>query len=185
MMNHVKSTRPIVMIEPEFPHGGYTSADVSRLFLDQPVSFEIVAHSGKAIEAADAQEPLTTVADAELRICPFCKLTWTQPILARNTWFVYCVNCGCEGPSAESREEAIDLWNQRSADEQIADLTNRLSDLVGAIALVRSESTEQIDHINNLIINAKTDMQHVGLVSKRNAIERILLSLNTKLEAIE
>ena len=49
----------------------------------------------------------------ELKPCPFCgkeKIT----IEERWQYFGYCVNCGCEGPNAPTKRQAISAWNKRS-----------------------------------------------------------------------
>jgi Lar family restriction alleviation protein len=46
--------------------------------------------------------------------CPFCKnsnkLTTDNQVAGKA--FVWCLNCGAMGPNAESKQEAIKLWNQ-------------------------------------------------------------------------
>ena len=53
---------------------------------------------------------------AELKPCPFCqernKLCVEQA--GKEIIYVFCGNCGAEGPVCGSREDAIDAWNKRS-----------------------------------------------------------------------
>ena len=47
----------------------------------------------------------------ELKPCPFCGATFlgVQP----GGWWVWCENCGAEGPAKHTREESIAAWNRR------------------------------------------------------------------------
>ena len=50
--------------------------------------------------------------------CPFCASneidTWDKIAgSGRTKFFAYCLKCGCEGPTADSLEQAVNLWNRR------------------------------------------------------------------------
>lgn len=48
--------------------------------------------------------------------CPFCGSEKT--VVSRDRWtdeyMVFCNICGVHGPSADTKEEAVFLWNERS-----------------------------------------------------------------------
>jgi len=61
----------------------------------------------------------------KLKPCPFCGTTWTGLDTdlggVHYRGFVFCDNCGAQGPLADTRtkEEAWDLWNNRFTPEKI------------------------------------------------------------------
>ena len=49
----------------------------------------------------------------ELRPCPFCGRQTAKPKSSgRWGWFVGC-SCHAVGPNADTKEQAIELWNRR------------------------------------------------------------------------
>lgn len=57
----------------------------------------------------------------KFRNCPFCKNndinTWDKIAGSGKTvYFAYCSKCGCEGPTANTEEHAVELWNRRDND---------------------------------------------------------------------
>jgi hypothetical protein len=48
----------------------------------------------------------------ELKPCPFCK--WPGNLIEQEgiAW-VQCIDCGCDGPTMETGEEAVEMWNRR------------------------------------------------------------------------
>lgn len=55
----------------------------------------------------------------QIKSCPFCthstpKHESVPPVIAggRTVSYIYCPRCGARGPIDESKEEAIDTWNQ-------------------------------------------------------------------------
>lgn len=51
---------------------------------------------------------------AELKPCPFCCGKKLGVVAAPKIAWVYCHSCLVEGPTALTREGAIDAWNKRS-----------------------------------------------------------------------
>jgi Lar family restriction alleviation protein len=59
---------------------------------------------------------------SELKDCPFCngyspelaESAVTSVITGRPKMGVFCNDCFCEGPTADSEEEAIEAWNRRA-----------------------------------------------------------------------
>ena len=54
----------------------------------------------------------------ELKPCPFCGTTFlgVQP----SGWWVWCENCGAEGPANKhARDEAITAWNRRANEGEV------------------------------------------------------------------
>ena len=52
---------------------------------------------------------------ADLLPCPFCQGGQFSIYTQRRLYAVQCHNCGAVGPTAYSRQEAMALWNERSA----------------------------------------------------------------------
>lgn len=55
--------------------------------------------------------------------CPFCgeSLLTVNPgrLILRRIWhYVFCPTCSAQGPSARTAVEAIELWNNRVAEEK-------------------------------------------------------------------
>ena len=48
-----------------------------------------------------------------LEPCPFCE---ERESLSLDKERVTCSTCGCQGPTAETKEEAIERWNGRGED---------------------------------------------------------------------
>jgi len=56
----------------------------------------------------------------ELKPCPFCGGLWTIYIEDREGNHVRCEDCSVDGPSADTREKSIVLWNTRpSTDAEV------------------------------------------------------------------
>lgn len=52
-----------------------------------------------------------------LRPCPFCgskRILVTKP----TTWQSWCIDCKAIGPYKVDKQDAIEAWNRRSADER-------------------------------------------------------------------
>ena len=51
----------------------------------------------------------------QLKPCPFCGGTdaYAYCIYAPDYW-VYCPDCGADGPERSSTEQAIEAWNRRA-----------------------------------------------------------------------
>ena len=47
--------------------------------------------------------------------CPFCGSQRTPPDLDGETgsWFIVCPDCGANGPSLTSKDDAVTAWNTR------------------------------------------------------------------------
>lgn len=69
-------------------------------------------------ELGGMAQPVDTTSDGlAIRSCPFCggigKISYTGITRARKLWIVTCPDCLTEGPSGESGEQAVKLWNRR------------------------------------------------------------------------
>lgn len=54
--------------------------------------------------------------DEQLDACPFCgSIDLNFSSNGHENFFVSCEQCGAEGPAAESKQRAADLWNTRAA----------------------------------------------------------------------
>lgn len=57
-----------------------------------------------------------TIADSDLRPCPFCDCTkvlnWLSHDASPNVWCVFCEACEAEGPHAKTSDESLRLWNR-------------------------------------------------------------------------
>lgn len=59
---------------------------------------------------------------SELKPCPFCngyspelaESAVPSAITGHQKMAVFCNDCFCEGPTADSEEDAIDKWNRRA-----------------------------------------------------------------------
>ena len=55
----------------------------------------------------------------EIKPCPFCGDenidTWD---IRQEKYFCYCENCGCQGPTGKTEQEAIEAWNRRAGEEK-------------------------------------------------------------------
>lgn len=47
--------------------------------------------------------------------CPFCGSRTTPPDLDGEapSWVIVCPDCGCTGPTAPTKDDAVTLWNTR------------------------------------------------------------------------
>lgn len=52
---------------------------------------------------------------AQLNPCPFCGSNEISPHTGNRFW-VACLTCWAEGPSADTQAEAAERWNQRYAE---------------------------------------------------------------------
>jgi len=62
-------------------------------------------------------------ATSEIKPCPYCGAhedSWTDVGQSSYTdkWQTVCLRCGARGPWADSRDEAIELWNRRVGDQK-------------------------------------------------------------------
>ena len=53
---------------------------------------------------------------AELKPCPFCGRELLSIEGWKDLFWIECINCQTEGPSGETKEEAIEVWNWRAED---------------------------------------------------------------------
>ena len=53
----------------------------------------------------------------ELKDCPFCGHNEVMTFDHGDCFAVGCLNCHAEGPSADTRDEATEKWNDRAHDE--------------------------------------------------------------------
>ena len=58
---------------------------------------------------------MTNAQPTSLKPCPFCGSPDPQPIRETPSAYtiVVCQECGAQGPSAKTPEEAIEAWKQR------------------------------------------------------------------------
>ncbi len=58
----------------------------------------------------------------ELKPCPWCGCleinNYVQGVISAESHTCFCMDCGAEGPSAKSMEEAEELWNKRPTKEE-------------------------------------------------------------------
>jgi len=60
-------------------------------------------------------------ATSEIKPCPICGATWKHGVSLtkfNDAWAVGCDKCGWPGPLADTKEEAIELWNRRVGDQK-------------------------------------------------------------------
>ena len=50
---------------------------------------------------------------SELKLCPFCGCEELNVFGWSDQYWVNCPRCETEGPSGETKTEAIDAWNRR------------------------------------------------------------------------
>ena len=53
---------------------------------------------------------------AELKPCPFCGRELLSIEGWKDLFWIECINCQTEGPSGETKAEAIEKWNWRAED---------------------------------------------------------------------
>ena len=51
---------------------------------------------------------------AELKPCPFCGRELLSIEGWKDLFWIECFNCQTEGPSGETKAEAIEAWNRRT-----------------------------------------------------------------------
>lgn len=53
---------------------------------------------------------------AELKPCPFCGGTKLEIVCFADLNYVTCNTCGVDGPDADNKQEATEVWNERATD---------------------------------------------------------------------
>ena len=66
------------------------------------------------------------MSDEDLKTCPFCggddlgvDVDRSAMTHYRNKWWnVFCLDCGTRGPIADTRDKALQYWNEREENEE-------------------------------------------------------------------
>ena len=69
--------------------------------------------------------------------CPYCYSTNDSTVyivnLTRDSYYVYCDECGLHGPTKYSEEEAIEAWNElvnkQDMNNAVKSVSNKLKEL--------------------------------------------------------
>ena len=48
-----------------------------------------------------------------MKSCPFCGESEVKMVQETHVYYVVCYGCAAEGPVADDKEEAEELWNER------------------------------------------------------------------------
>ena len=73
----------------------------------------------------------------EIKPCPFCGNSEDLVIRGRVLSYIYCWNCGAESGLADSKDEAIEAWNQRPYDFDMPAIVKKVQQLEAENKLIK------------------------------------------------
>ncbi len=72
---------------------------------------------------------------SEIKPCPFCGNSEDLVIRGRVLSYIYCWNCGAESGLADSKDEAIEAWNQRPYDYDMPAIVKKVQRMEAALKI--------------------------------------------------
>lgn len=101
---------------------------------------------------------------SEIKPCPFCGNSEDLVIRGRVLSYIYCWNCGAESGLADSKDEAIEAWNQRPYDYDMpaivkkvqrmeAAINQAITDCIPLLSWVNDDDTavEMVEHLSEIL----------------------------------
>ena len=101
---------------------------------------------------------------SEIKPCPFCGNSEDLVIRGRVLSYIYCWNCGAESGLADSKDEAIEAWNQRPYDFDMpaivkkvqrmeAAINQAITDCIPLLSWVNDDDTavEMVEHLSEVL----------------------------------